>query len=59
MGVEFVGVQRAFSAPEATRAYADGEFTWHVVKPEGGGPPGPRCNNYDKENDRKSSRSWS
>lgn len=42
MGVEFVGVQRAFSAPEATRAYSDGEFTWHVVKPEGGGPPGPR-----------------
>ena len=42
MGVEFVGVQRAFSAPEATRAYSDGEFTWHVVKPEGGGAPGPR-----------------
>lgn len=43
MGVEFVGVQRAFSAPEATRPYADGEFTWHVVKPEGGGIPGPRA----------------
>ncbi len=43
MGVEFVGVQRAFSAPEATRAYSDGEFTWHVVKPEGGGIPGPRA----------------
>lgn len=43
MGVEFLGVQRAFSAPEATRAYSDGEFTWHVVKPEGGGMPGPRC----------------
>lgn len=43
MGVEFVGVQRAFSADEATRAYSDGEFTWHVVKPEGGGAPGPRC----------------
>ncbi|MCL2376477.1 MAG: FAD-dependent oxidoreductase [Defluviitaleaceae bacterium] len=43
MGVEFTGVMRAFSAPENTRAYADGEFTWHVVKPEGGGPPGPRC----------------
>ncbi len=42
MGVEFVGAQRAFSAPENTRAYSDGEFTWHVVKPEGGGPPGPR-----------------
>lgn len=43
MGVEFLGVQRAFNAPEATRAYSDGEFTWHVVKPEGGGTPGPRC----------------
>lgn len=43
MGVEFLGVQRAFSAPEATRPYSDGEFTWHVVKPEGGGLPGPRC----------------
>lgn len=42
MGVEFVGVQRAFGAPEATRAYSDGEFTWHVVRPEGGGMPGPR-----------------
>lgn len=42
MGVEFVGVLRAFSAPEATRPYSDGEFTWHVVKPEGGGKPGPR-----------------
>ncbi len=43
VGVEFVGVQRAFSAPEATRPYSDGEFTWHVVKPEGGGIPGPRA----------------
>lgn len=43
MGVEFVGVQRAFGAPENTRPYSDGEFTWHVVKPEGGGMPGPRC----------------
>lgn len=43
MGVEFCGVQRAFSAPENTKAYADGEFTWHVVKPEGGGAPGPRA----------------
>lgn len=42
MGVEFAGVQRAFSADEATRPYSDGEFTWHVVKPEGGGMPGPR-----------------
>ena len=43
MGVEFTGVQRAFSAPEDTRAYSDGEFTWHVCKPEGGGVPGPRA----------------
>ena len=43
MGVEFAGVQRAFSAPEDTRAYSDGEFTWHVCKPEGGGIPGPRA----------------
>ena len=43
MGVEFCGVQRAFSAPENTRAYSDGEFTWHVVQPEGGGMPGPRA----------------
>ncbi|MGV8979617.1 FAD-dependent oxidoreductase [Clostridium sp.] len=43
MGIEFCGVQRAFSAPENTRAYSDGEFTWHVVKPEGGGVPGPRA----------------
>ena len=43
MGVEFVGVQRAFSAPEDTRAYSDGEFTWHVCKPEGDGIPGPRA----------------
>lgn len=43
MGVQFVGVQRAFSAPENTRAYSDGEFTWHVVRPEGGGVPGPRA----------------
>ena len=42
MGVQFVGVQRAFAAPELTRAYSDGEFTWHVVKPEAG-RPGPRC----------------
>lgn len=42
MGVEFVGVQRAFGADERTRPYSDGEFTWHVVKPEEG-EPGPRC----------------
>lgn len=60
MGVEFLGVQRAFNAPEATRAYSDGEFTWHVVKPEGGGGPGPpMCNSYDKENDGKGKRAWS
>lgn len=43
MGVEFYPPQRAFSAPENTRAYSDGEFTWHPVKPEGGGVPGPRA----------------
>lgn len=43
MGVEFVGVQRAFGADEATRPYSDGEFTWHVVRPEDGGMPGPRA----------------
>ena len=43
MGVQFVGVQRAFGAGEATRAYSDGEFTWHVVRPEDGGMPGPRA----------------
>lgn len=43
MGVKFAGVQRAFGAPEATRPYSDGEFTWHVVQPEGGGHPGPRA----------------
>ena len=32
MGVEFAGVQRAFSAPEDTRAYSDGEFTWHLER---------------------------
>lgn len=42
MGVEFLGVQRAFSAPENTRAYSDGEFTWHVVRAENG-IAGPRC----------------
>lgn len=42
MGVKFFGVQRAFGAPEATRPYSDGEFTWHVVLPEDGGMPGPR-----------------
>lgn len=42
MGVKFHSVMRAFSAPEATRAYSDGEFTWHVVEGEGG-YIGPRC----------------
>lgn len=43
MGVQFAGAQRAFAADEATRGYSDGEFTWHVVQPAGGGQPGPRC----------------
>lgn len=42
MGVRFHGVQRAFSAPENTRPYSDGEFTWHVVQAEDG-TVGPRC----------------
>lgn len=42
MGVRFAGVQRAFSAPENTRPYSDGEFTWHVVLAEDG-TVGPRC----------------
>ena len=42
MGVRFASVQRAFSAPENTRPYSDGEFTWHVVLSESG-TVGPRC----------------
>lgn len=34
MGVEFMGVMKYFPGSEAS---------WHVVKPEGGGMPGPRC----------------
>ena len=34
MGVEFIGVMKYFPGSEAS---------WHVVKPEGGGMPGPRC----------------
>ncbi len=34
MGVEFAGVMKYFPGSEAS---------WHVVKPEGGGMPGPRC----------------
>ncbi|MDR1246176.1 MAG: FAD-dependent oxidoreductase [Clostridiales Family XIII bacterium] len=41
MGVRFAGAQRAFSAPEATKAYSDGEFTWHVVIADDG-TVGPR-----------------
>lgn len=43
MGVEFVGAVPAYSAPENVRAYATSEATWHVVKPAGGGAPGPRA----------------
>ena len=43
VGVQFAGVERMFTAPEDTRAYSDGEFTWHIVVPEGGGRPGPRA----------------
>lgn len=42
MGVRFASVQKAFSAPENTKAYSDGEFTWHVVLAEDG-TVGPRC----------------
>ena len=43
MGVEFNSVRPAFRARERTRAYADGEYTWHVVQPEDGSEPGPRA----------------
>ena len=43
MGVQFNSVRPAFRAGERTRAYADGEFTWHVVQPEDGSEPGPRA----------------
>lgn len=43
MGVEFHSVRPAFRARERTRAYADGEYTWHVVQPEDGSEPGPRA----------------
>jgi fumarate reductase flavoprotein subunit len=36
MGVRFGGAQRAFGASEATRAYSDGEFTWHVCVADDG-----------------------
>lgn len=41
MGVRFAGAMRMFGAPEATRAYSDGEFTWHVVIADDG-TVGPR-----------------
>jgi fumarate reductase flavoprotein subunit len=41
MGVEFVNVGPAFGAPENIRYYAASEATGHLVKPEGGGLPGP------------------
>lgn len=43
MGVQFNSVRPAFRARERTRAYADGEYTWHVVQPEDGSEPGPRA----------------
>ena len=43
MGVKFNSVRPAFRARERTRAYADGEYTWHVVQPEDGSEPGPRA----------------
>ena len=43
MGVKFHSVRPAFRARERTRAYADGEYTWHVVQPEDGSAPGPRA----------------
>ena len=43
MGVRFASVAAAFHAPERTKAYADGEYTWHVVQPEDGSHPGPRA----------------
>lgn len=43
MGVEFHSVRPAFRARERTRAYANGEYTWHVVQPEDGSEPGPRA----------------
>ena len=43
MGVEFNSVRPAFRARERARAYADGEYTWHVVQPEDGSEPGPRA----------------
>ncbi len=43
MGVQFNSVRPAFRAGERTKAYADGEYTWHVVQPEDGSEPGPRA----------------
>lgn len=43
MGVVFNSVRPVFRARERTRAYSDGEYTWHVVQPEDGSEPGPRA----------------
>ena len=43
IGVQFHSVRAAFHAGERTRAYSDGEYTWHVVQPEDGSEPGPRA----------------
>ena len=43
MGVEFFPPALTYPVPERMRAYAASFPTGHCVKPEGGGPPGPRC----------------
>ena len=43
MGVEFFPPALTYPVPERMRAYATSFPTGHCVKPEGGGPPGPRC----------------
>lgn len=43
MGVEFATVMPAYAAPENIKPYATSEAVWHVVKPLGGGAPGPRA----------------
>ena len=53
MGVEFFGAMPAYAAPETMKPYATSEATWHVVKPIGGGLPGPRCaGRHDEVHDR-------
>lgn len=53
MGVEFNSVRPAFRARERTRAYSDGEYTWHVVQPEDGlGARSSRGDHDDQAHDR-------